>query len=275
MISVLILTGNEEMNLPRCLDSVRWSDDVLVLDCFSTDRTVEIAEATGARVIQRRFDTFADQRNFGIRNGAMSHDWVLHLDADEVVTPALRDELQQIAASADKDAYRLASKMMFRGQWLRHAGMFPSYQVRFGRRDRLTFKQVGHGQREDIEPDRIGTLSEALLHFSFSKGLDEWFAKHNVYSAAEARHALLDTGVGLNVAGIASGDPMERRRALKRLASRLPFRPTLRFLYMFLVRGGWRDGSAGYTYCQLLATYEKMIVLKSQELRALQRKVSL
>ena len=108
MISVLILTGNEEMNLPRCLDSVRWSNDVLVLDCFSTDRTVEIAEATGARVIQRRFDTFADQRNFGIRNGAMRHDWVLHLDADEVVTPALHDELQRIAVSGDKDAYRLA-----------------------------------------------------------------------------------------------------------------------------------------------------------------------
>ena len=159
VISVLILTHNEERNIPRCLESVKWSDDVLVLDSYSTDHTVEIAKAAGARVIQRTFDDFAGQRNFGLRHGCLRHEWVLHLDADEVVTPGLSDELHRVVQSGGKDAYRLASRLMFRGTWLRHAGMYPTYQVRFGRRDRLSFVQVGHGQRETTPLERIGTLT--------------------------------------------------------------------------------------------------------------------
>ena len=267
-VSVLILTFNEEDNLPRCLDSVAWADDVLVMDSFSTDRTLEIAAARGARVIQRKWDHFAGQRNYGLDHGGFRHEWVLHLDADEVVTPELRDELLRTAASAGQDAYRVASKMMLQGRWLRRAGMYPAYQVRFGHRDRLRFKMVGHGQRECLPPERVGTLAHPLVHYSFSKGYGDWFEKHNRYSTAEAIQALAEAESGeRDWAGLISGDAVRRRRALKQLAARMPFRPTLRFLYMYVLRRGFLDGAAGYTYCRLLSTYEYMTVLKLRELR--------
>ena len=266
-VSVLILTYNEEANLPRCLDGVAWADDVLVLDSFSTDQTVEVARQLGARVLQRRFDTFAGQRNYGIDEGDLRHEWVLHLDADEVVPADLRDELVGIVAEGGHPAYRVASKMMFQGQWLRRSGMYPAYQVRFGRRDRLRFTQVGHGQRETLPPEEVGTLRHALEHYSFSKGLHDWFAKHNRYSSDEAAEALGGEVPSLDWRALASGDRTRRRRALKALAARLPFRPGLRFAYMYLLRGGFLDGRAGYTYCRLLSTYEFMTVVKERELK--------
>ena len=150
MISVLILTFNEEHNLSACLESVRWSDDVLVLDSFSTDNTVEIAKAAGARVLQNRFLNFADQRNFGIEQGGLKHEWILHLDADEVVPAELKEELLRKIQTDQQDAYRIPSKMMFQGRWLRNILRDVSlpYQVRFGRREKLKFLQVGHGQRQ-------------------------------------------------------------------------------------------------------------------------------
>ena len=278
-VSVLVLTYNEEENLPRCLDSVDWADDVLVLDSFSTDRTAEVARARGARVLQRAFDTFAGQRNYGLDEGAPRHPWVLHLDADEVVPDDLRDELVAIAggegAAGAPPAYRVASKMMFQGRWLEHAGMYPAYQVRFGLRDRLRFVQVGHGQREDLPPEEVGTLEHALEHYSFSKGLHEWFAKHNRYSTDEAAEALRQAGGDLDWAGLGSSDRTRRRRALKALASRLPLRPALRFAYMYVLRRGFLDGRAGLAYCRLLATYEAMTVSKERELRLRQRGVAI
>ena len=275
-VSVLVLTYNEEANLPRCLASVAWADDVLVVDSFSTDRTVEVARRHGARVLQRAFDTFADQRNFGIDHGELRHDWVLHLDADEVVPDALRDELVQIArGDGEPPAYRVASRMMFQGQWLRYAGMYPAYQVRFGRRDRLRFKQVGHGQRESLPADEVGTLGHDLEHYSFSKGLHEWFAKHNRYSTDEAAEALRQQAGAVDWAALAAPDRTRRRRALKALAARMPMRPSLRFVYMYVLRRGFLDGRAGLTYCRLLSTYEAMTVAKERELRLRQRGVAI
>lgn len=266
---MLVLTYNEERNLPGCLASIAWADDILLIDSFSSDKTVEIARAAGCRVVQRKFKDFADQRNFGIDHGDWRHDWILHLDADEQVTPALRAEIERVTASRERAAYRVASKMMFQGRWLKHSGLYPWYQVRLGRRDSLRFVQTGHGQRETLPADRVGTLREPLEHYSFGKGLHDWFEKHNRYSTAEALHELaLDATEPVGVGAVLrSRDGVERKRALKRLFARLPFRPTIRFLYMYLWRRGFLDGHAGLTYCRLLAIYEYMIVLKLRERR--------
>ncbi len=272
-VSVLILTFNEADNIDDCLTSVAWSDDVLVVDSFSTDDTVARAEAAGARVLQRPFDDFAGQRNWGLQHGNFRHGWVLHLDADERVTPAGRDEMLATADAPPADAaplaYRVPSKTLFRGQWLRHAGMYPTYQVRFGRLDALAFEQVGHGQRETVPPERLGTLREPLLHHSFSKGLADWFARHNRYSTDEARHAFDAAGARLDVSGLfQTSDATRRRRALKALSYRMPFRPALRFAYMYGLRRGVLDGRAGLEYCLMLASYEYMIGAKMRSLRA-------
>lgn len=270
MISVLILTYQEEANIGACLDALAWCDDIVVLDSFSTDRTVNIACERGARVLQRSFDDFAAQRNYGIQHGGFRHEWVLHLDADEIVPPALRDEITASVRDAAFDAFRVPSKMMFEGRWLKYAGMYPTYQVRLGHRERLRFHQVGHGQRETLPANRIGTLRSGLLHYSFSKGLEEWFAKHNRYSTDEAREQYAsrarDGRVRVRITDLR--DSTTRRRTLKRVFATLPFRPTLRFVYMFLWRRGFLDGAAGFRYARLLAIYEEMSVLKLWELRS-------
>jgi glycosyltransferase involved in cell wall biosynthesis len=273
VISILILTFNEEVNIARCLDSVSWSDDVLVVDSFSTDRTLEIAKGKGARVLQNRFVNFAEQRNFGLAHGGFKYEWVLHLDADEVVSPELKEEMLAVVQRGERKAYRLASKMMFQGRWLKHSGLYPWYQVRLGRHDRLKFVQVGHGQRENLPSEEVGTLKEPLIHYSFSKGISDWVERHNRYSTAEADHACTDSARGaIDWSGaFAFADGARRRRALKQLFASLPFRPTLRFIYMYLLRLGFLDGRAGFTYCRLLCFYEYFIVLKIREHRRLRR----
>ena len=270
MISVVILTLNEEGNLPRCLASVDWCDDILVLDSGSTDATVAIAEAAGARVISRKFDTFAGQRNHAMEFGALRHPWVLHLDADEVVTAELKEELRALIATttnANHPVYRVASKLIFMGRWLRYSGMYPAYQVRFGTRERLRFIDHGHGQRETLSPDQVGTILAPLEHYNFSKGSNDWFSRHLRYAHAEAAQALAERRESLRLADLLARNPTSRRRALKRLANRLPFRPALRFLYVYVVRRGLLDGVAGYRYAQMLAIYQRFIDLNILELR--------
>jgi glycosyltransferase involved in cell wall biosynthesis len=268
MISVVILTHNEETNIGRCLESVSWSDDILVVDSFSKDRTVEISKRQGARVIQRAFDDFSAQRNFATEQGNLKHEWVLHLDADELVTPELRAELSA-SVFGDKDAYRVSSKLIFCGKFLRHAGLYPWYQVRFGRRQALRFKQVGHGQRETLEPHRVGTLKASLLHFNFSKGLPDWIERHNRYSTAEAQQNVYGyPNDDVPILDLLSSATDRRRRAAKIFFRRLPCRAAIRFIYMYVFRGGILDGTAGFTYCRLLAWYEWLIVLKEREIRA-------
>ncbi len=269
MISVVILTLNEELNLPRCLEAISWCDDVLIVDSFSSDATLKIAGEHGVRVVQRAFDSFAGQRNFAVEHCELRYEWIFHLDADEVMTPDLSAEILGCIAATDKDAYRVSSKLMFHGKFLRHAGLFPWYQVRLGRQGKLRFTQVGHGQREQLPSHTIGTLKNSLLHFPFEKGLDDWIEKHNRYSTAEARQnvygAADDDFPILDLLSIATD---RRRRAAKKIFRRLPCRTTIRFIYMYLFRGGILDGKAGFIYCRLLAWYEWLIVLKEREIRA-------
>lgn len=264
-VSVLILTYNEEDNLPRCLDSVSWCDDILVIDSGSTDQTVEIAKARGAKVLERPFDNFADQRNFGLDSGELKHPWVFHLDADECVRDDLREEILSIAQSNPDKAYRVASRTYFRGAWIKRSSMYPCYQVRFGKQGHLRFKMVGHGQREILPADEVAALTHDLDHYSFSKGIDNWIEKHNRYSSDEAKEVIAGQDIPITWKNIIGKDSILRRRELKRLASRLPFKPLLRFVYIFFFRFGFMDGIAGFEYAKMLAMYEQMTVLKISE----------
>ena len=266
-VSVLILTLNEADNIERCIGALDWCDDVVVLDSFSTDDTAGKARQLGARVFERKFDNFAGQRNYALEHLDLRHDWVLHLDADEVVTEELAAEISDVVQSGTFAAYKIPSRLMFRGKWLKYSGMYPVYQVRLGRKEQLKFVQVGHGQRESLEPSSVGTLQNACLHYGFSKGMTDWIERHNRYSSDEAIENLarVQTG-GRPISGLFSSDGMERRRAAKVLATRVPFRPFLRFIYMYLLNRGIFDGSAGWTYCRLMAMYEYWTVLKEREI---------
>lgn len=269
-VSVLILTYNEERNLLRCLAALDWCDDIIIVDSGSTDATVEVAQQIGARVLHRPFDNFANQRNFGVEEGKPRHDWILHLDADEVVTPEFSQRLAPLEPKGGIDAYRIPSKTMLNEHWLRYAGMYPTYQVRLGHRDRLRFKQVGHGQREDLSPSRIGTFEEPYLHYNFSQGLAAWIRKHLRYAEDEARLLLtVREGEQKSTGRLLGCGGTDRRRKLKDLSARLPLilRPMARFLYVLIWRRGFLDGRYGLLYAMMLSVYEGMTaILVAEEL---------
>jgi glycosyltransferase involved in cell wall biosynthesis len=268
-ITLVVLTRDEERNIGDCLASAAGFDDVHVLDCGSTDRTVEIARALGASVHFHPFESFGRQRNWAIDHIPAKHDWHLHLDADERLTPELVEEMsREVAAGPAVGGYLVPSKLLFAGRWLRRAGQYPAYQVRLFHRGRLRFGDHGHGQREETTYP-LGRLRQPYLHHAFSKGLDHWFAKHAVYARREAEAALgvSPASGGERPGGLFSRDPTLRRRAWKRLASRLPGRYFLRLFYMLVVQGAFLDGPPGVAYAHMLATYEAMIDVHLKLLR--------
>lgn len=263
--SAVVLARNEEANLPRCLAALGFARDTVVVDDFSEDATREAAEECGARVLRHKFVSFADQRNWTMEHVAPETEWILHLDADEVVTPALAAQIQEAIAHATPDVagFMLCFKTMFQGRWLRYSSTFPVWILRLVRRGRVVYKSSGHGETYEAD-GKIGRIEEPFLHYNFSKGLSEWFAKHNVYSDREAAALLAGAG-SVNRDDLMSEDPIRRRKVLKKLSYRLPLHPWLKFLYMYILRGGFLDGRAGLTYCTLQAIYDYMIGLKIKE----------
>ena len=268
MISVLILTKNEEDNISRCLRSVKWSDDRVVFDSFSTDRTVEIAVAEGARVIQHQFVDYGSQREAARIQVSYRHEWVLAIDADETPDLDLVEELSHIVRQDKRhNAYRVRRKDHFMGCWIKHSTLYPSWFVRFYRHKDIHYERRSVHEYPTVQGD-IGELQGHLLHHNFSKGTGEWFRRHVRYAELEAVENLKSLAHrGVVWQGLFARDPIIRRRTLKELSFRLPCRPLLRFLYMYFLRLGFLDGVPGYHYCRLLAIYEYMIVLKMKEIR--------
>ncbi|MCH2175603.1 MAG: glycosyltransferase family 2 protein [Lentisphaeria bacterium] len=268
MISILLLTYNEESALPNCLKHIDWCDDIVVIDSYSTDESVNICEKAGARIFLRKFDNFAGQRNYGLAEIDFKHEWVFHLDADELFTDELRIECESIVrADGPNGAYLVPSKMMLWGKWLKHAASYPVYQMRFHKIGDALFEQYGHGQRETELKRGLGTLCQAYEHHSFEKGLGHWFNRHNQYSTDEALQSIeLLKKKSFSVNKLFSRNILERRRSLKQLSYKLPFRWFIKFLYLFIMKRGFLDGRAGFTYCSLHACYEHMIVVKQKEI---------
>lgn len=273
MISVLILTRDEAIDLPGCLDSVSWCDDVHVFDSLSTDGTQEIARQRGATVYERQFDDYATHRNAALTTVPFRHRWVFLLDADERVTPELAGEMQRLAQAFPEDpvpgeiaAYSLRRRDFLFGRWLKHAQISPFY-IRLVRPERARYTRAIN---EVLELDgAVGQLAAPLDHFPFSKGIAHWIAKHNRYSTMEAELIVRQQGLqnpSLRIA-LRSRDFHERRLHQKALFYRLPGRPLVKWLYMVVLRRAVLDGYAGLTYATLQAIYEYLIVLKTKELR--------
>jgi glycosyltransferase involved in cell wall biosynthesis len=265
-ISTLILTMNEEVNIGACLDSVSWCDDVVVLDSGSTDQTTGLATRRGARVVTRPFDDYASQRNFGLSGIAYRHEWILMLDADERVPADLDREMRQAVAKAADDValFQLRRRDWLLGRWIRHSSGYPTWFGRLARRGRVSVQRPIN--EEYHAAGRIESLSAHLDHYPFNKGFAEWIAKHNRYSGMEAR--LFEARRSRPPVGsIFQRDPVLRRQALKDRVYRMPGRPLLMFLALYVLRGGFLEGRAGLTFCLLRAWYEFTIDLKRRELR--------
>ncbi len=267
-VSVFVQTLNEEENLPRCLDSLRWSDDIVVLDSFSSDRTEEVARSYGARFYQREYDGRASNQNWAVVNIDFCHPWVWYVDADEVTRPELAREVMQVCSATDRPevAFSVQRDNVFQGKLLRHGGMRTVRIIRLWRPECIRWSRAANPVADVDGP--VGRLQRKLLHFFFSKGLAEWIARHNKYSSYEADETIRALQIGdVSWTDLFSLDPMKRRQTLKELSFRMPCRPWLKFLYMYVLRRGFLDGRAGLTYCTLQSIYEYMICLKVRELK--------
>jgi glycosyltransferase involved in cell wall biosynthesis len=267
MISILVLTKNEEQDLPGCLESVKWSDDIHVYDSLSDDRTTEIAESYGAKVTSRAFDNWASHQNWGLANIPFKHDWVFYIDADERMTPELRDAaLKAVKAAGDNVAFRVQRRDFFMGTWLKHVQTSP-YYIRLFRPGKIHYERLVNPIT--IPDGPAGELTGYLDHFPFSKGVTHWLARHNSYSTFEAKQIVANrrTRVKLQLKkAFLERDFNERRFHQKELFYRIPLRPFIKFLIIYFLKRGFLDGRAGLTYATLQSIYEYMIVLKTREL---------
>jgi glycosyltransferase involved in cell wall biosynthesis len=272
MFSIYILTYNEELDVAACIESALLSDDVIVIDSFSTDRTIEIANEMAdrhpIRVVQHCFESHGKQRTWMLEAVPPKHDWVYILEADERMTPALFQECLQAIRSTEYVGYYVAERVMFMETWIRRSTQYPRYQLRLLRHGNVWFTDYGHTEREVCQGN-TSFLQETYPHYTCSKGLSRWLEKHNRYSTDEAIETVrqLESG-SVNWRDLFFGaTEVDRRRSLKDLSLRLPLRPIVRFFYMYFVLGGCFDGRAGFTWCTLQAFYEYLILLKVWEIK--------
>lgn len=273
-VSVVVPIKNEAENLPRCLESVRWADEIFVVDSSSTDASAAVAERFGAKVVQFHFSgTWPKKKNWALQTLPFRNEWVLILDADEVIPPAAGEEMAEaISQAGEICGYWINRRFFFLGRWLRHS-YYPNWNLRLfrhslGRYERLTEAETKSGDNEVHEHVIVhgptARLRCEMDHYAFPS-VDVFIEKHNRYSNWEARVAV-DGLLPQSAQGI-SNQRVERRRRLKLLSQRLPFRPLLRFLYIFVWQKGFLDGRDGYYFARLHATYEFLSVAKTYELR--------
>jgi len=267
MVSVLILTKNEAADLPSCLASVGWSDDVHVFDSMSTDGTPDLALAAGAKVCQHAFEGYASQRNAALRICAFKYEWILVLDADERIPAAsVAPILQAISTVSDSiAAFRLRRRDYFEGRWLRHAQMSPFY-IRLFRKGYVSY----HREVNEVVSvnGAVANAHIAFDHFPFSKGISYWMERHIRYARLEADRLVAETAGSFRFSwrkALCARDFHERRYHQKGLFYRMPCRPFLKWIYMVCIRGAFLDGGPGMRYTWLQIMYERLIDLHVRE----------
>jgi glycosyltransferase involved in cell wall biosynthesis len=272
-VSVLVPIRNEADNLSRCLQSVRWADEIFVVDSQSTDGSLAIAQEQGAQVVQFHFNgTWPKKKNWALENLPFRNEWVFILDADEVLPAEAREEFTNVIANAREIAgYWINRRFMFMGRWLRHS-YYPNWNLRLfrhslGRYEKLTDANTRSGDNEVHEHVIVqgptGRLRSEMDHYAFPS-VEVFVEKHNRYSNWEARVSA-DRRLSGSASQLRSG-PVGRRRKLKLLSHYLPCRPFLRFLYVYVWQKGFLDGREGYYFARLHAMYELLSVAKTYEL---------
>lgn len=243
-LSVIIITYNEEDNIRECLESIKWANEVVVVDSFSTDRTVEICKEYTAKVFQNEWTNFPHQKNIALNK--VSNEWVLNLDADERVSPELQIEIKSaIARDDDYAGYLLPMKIYFHGRWIRYGGYWPDYHLRLFRKSKGRFNENlrAHGGF-DVD-GRVGRMKGALIHHSY-RNLTDYFEKFNYYTTVSAEEKL------------ASG-----RKVKWYPFVRLPFE----FIGAFIIKRGYRDGFYGLLFSILSSFYAFVKYIKLWELQ--------
>jgi len=266
-ITAVILTLNEEVNLPFALKNLEgFCQDVVVLDSFSSDATVALAKAYGARVFQRKFDDFSSQRKHALEKLPIHSEWVLVLDADEYLSEELKEEISSVLPESPHDAYVMKRRFYWRGRWIKR-GYYPTKLIRLGRYGLITCDDRPINEHLICKSGRVGELRNDFIDFN-RKGLAEWLSKHNYYSDREAQQLYSNEAPKQELSLFKS--QYERKRWLRyKVWNRLPptIRPLALFIYRYIFLGGVFDGPIAFQYHYLHAFfYRYLIELKLQEL---------
>lgn len=231
-LSVIVITKNEERNIRECLESVRFCDDVVVVDAESTDATVSIAKECGATVIVRPWTGFAAAKQFAVTQ--TKHPWVLWLDADERVMPELQRELEQLVpVEPSAAAFTVARRAYFLGRWIRHSGWYPGRVARLFRKDRARFNDASVHEGLAID-GTIGELKNDLIHLT-DPNILHYFSKFNKYTS------------------LAAADLAAKQRTFA--ISDIIIRPWWQFMKMYFFRRGFLDGKEGLLLALFSSAY--------------------
>ena len=269
-VTAVILTLNEERNIVDCIRTLReWCEDVVVYDSFSTDRTVELAKAEGARVFQRTFDNYANQRNAALKEVEYPGEWVLMVDADERWGKALGKRIFsaiQDPLFADASIFHFQRKDIFFGRWLKHNIGAGTWTGRLLRRADVTVER-DINEEYHCTGKKVYLNGERFLHYPFNNGIAWWFHRHNRYSDMESKRLLAERSEAIAWKTLLGKDPILRRKTLKQILYRVPLRPLWMFFALYILKLGFLDGMAGFHYSVMRSIYEYMINLKMKEIR--------
>jgi len=245
LISAFVITFNEEDNIRACLESLSFCDEIVVVDSFSTDRTVAIAESLGARVVQHPWSGYRDQKAYGL--GLVSNEWVLNVDADERVSPELRKNIEQVLVRARSEqmpnGYYINRVVFFLGRWWRRGGWYPEYRVRLFKRSCTKWGGTNPHEKP-IVTGALDTISGELEHYTY-RSMDEQFSRLHNFSSIMA----------------AEDFKQKKRFSLFKLLGN----PVLRFFKFYIVKQGFKEGIAGlivalnesfYTYMKYAKLWE-------------------
>jgi glycosyltransferase involved in cell wall biosynthesis len=262
-VSVIVPVKNEAGNLRRCLPALAWADEVFVVDSQSGDETEQVAREHGASVVQFHFNgTYPKKKNWALENLPFRNEWVLIVDADEVVVPELAEEITRRIRTDEAEGYYLNSKYFFLGRRIRHCGYSECWNLRLfrhklGRYERMpdpTGGRAGDNEaHEHVELEgRALRLSHELDHHAYPT-IAAWVEKHNRYAVWEATmyERFLNEPIPATI-----GRGKRFKRWLKKVYLRLPLRPFIRFLYAYVFRLGFLDGKPGLVFCTLLSFYD-------------------
>jgi glycosyltransferase involved in cell wall biosynthesis len=241
-LTVIVLTKDEEVNIGRCLSSLAWAAQVVVVDSGSTDATVALAREAGAYVVETSWRGYGAQREFALRMKAVSHDWVYFVDADEWVSAPLAAELRA-AIQSEQSAFTQYKRLVFQGRWIAHCGWYPSSRITLlMQRNAANFTAATFSEHASVR-GKVGHLKNDIVDQDL-KGLKSWLHKHVDYGELEAqcRREKRSRGRGEN-------EPWARHVTKNLIAPRLPCRPLLQFVYMYLFRAGFLDGRVGLRFC--------------------------